>query len=146
MKDRLPSVAMFHVRKMQNMDYNTARQYLRNNNFYLLGEGCEAYVYTRSGFEYVIKVLHDPHPGNPIVEEKEIPSLKHFIPAYGFEAVDYHIVVQKKIKPSPYNWTSKKYNRFSAMLSKKFPRVSDTLDFNCGLENGTLKCFDWCES
>jgi hypothetical protein len=141
-----PSVVMFHVNKIYDLNLNQAKTYLRKNGFYQIGSGCESVVFSRDGFEYVIKLTYCPHRGNSVDNIRNIPSPKHFVPGWSFEGDSFFIVVQRKIKESPYHWGHKRYTNFLKMIKKKFPTVSDVCEFNCGLDNGTMKCFDWTDS
>jgi hypothetical protein len=146
-----PSVVMFHINKIYdlNLTLTQAKNYLVNNGFYQIGSGCESVVYSRKGFEFVIKLTYSPHSGNSVDNIRNIPSLKHFVPGWSFDGENFFIVVQKKVKENPHTWNSntyKRYKNFVKMLKKKFPTVDDVCAFNCGIENGVIKCFDWTDS
>lgn len=147
----IPTIVKYIVNRIyfsNSVDSYGYDEFLRKVlKFDRIGAGCEANVYSRNGFEYVIKIVYDPHAGNNSSSHGKSPNPKHFVEGYTFELPnDNYIVVQKKVITKKGLWRDKKYNKFRKFLGKKFPNISDVIGDNCGYLNGRLVCFDWVDN
>lgn len=145
---KLNSVTRFLVEKILKMSEDNAYEYLKNRGFDLIGKGSESYVYSRKGFEYVIKIQHN-YGG--YVKVKHVPCDKHFANQEYFHGKEFNVIIQEKCErftigdrwDHTYNHTLfNRWRRFSKFLQDKF-NVGDTHDFNMGTKNGRLVSIDW---
>jgi RIO-like serine/threonine protein kinase len=147
---KLNSVTMFLVNKLLQMtDIEKAYEYLESKGFNVIGRGCESTVYSRKGYEYVIKIQRSYN------EIKEVPCDKHFANLQYFKGNhEFNVMIQEKCEKFkvdlwPFETSErmetkiyKKYVKFVKFLHNKFD-VCDTHDFNMGLKNGKLVSIDW---
>lgn len=138
---------MFHVRKLMKLSFNDSKEYLIKNGFTNIGSGCESVVYSKKGFEYVIKLQHDAF--NCSGTKEEIPCSKHFADQLVFDHFTndmIKIVIQEKVDKvvgNISNWNrNKNFHKFVAFVEKKF-RIGDTHEGNIGIKNGKFLVFDW---
>lgn len=128
-------------------DIEKAYKYLKSKGFDKIGRGCESDVYSRKGYEYVIKIQRSYGGLKKVPCDKHFANLKFFKGEHGF-----NVMVQEKCEgfkideyPTgsvPETKVYKKWKKFSKFLQNKFD-VSDTQDFNMGLKNGRLVSIDW---
>lgn len=137
---------MFHVRKLMKLSFYNSKEYLIKNGFDKIGSGCESVVYSKKGFEYVIKLQHDAFTYSGTKEE--IPCSKHFADQLVFDSANdmIRIVIQEKVDKvvvNTPNWKSdKNFHKFVAFVEKKF-RIGDAHEGNIGIKNGRFIVFDW---
>ena len=140
------SILLFHIRKLRNLSFYNAEKYLIKNDFIKIGCGCESVVYSKRGFDYVIKLQFSPF-GNSGSKE-DIPHPKHFANQQVFEGHGYNLIIQEKVDKLPKGVHTckhpleKRYNKFVAFLENTF-RVGDTHSGNIGYKNGKFIIFDW---
>jgi hypothetical protein len=139
----LNSIILYHIRKIKDLDYRSARNYL-NKRFSVIGSGQESVVFSRKGFDYVIKLQHNPF--NNSGTKVDIPDSVHFIPTKVIECRSFNIIIQKKVDHTvcgKYYTYQKRFEKFRLFMEKKFS-VSDIHDENVGIVNGRMVVFDWC--
>lgn len=143
----IPTIIRYYVKRIESLSLDSAASTLIKLGFDLIGSGCESYVYSRKGFEWVIKLTHDPHSGNSVDTITRNPSDKHFAIGESFVTThgDFFIQVQRKLAPNKYNWDDKKFKKWVNMIEKKFPFISDLIKENAGMVNGRLVCIDWVD-
>jgi RIO-like serine/threonine protein kinase len=124
------------------MSCEDAKEYLESMGFSIIGKGRESVVYSKKGFEYVIKL-------QTWQKTKRVLCDKHFANQVTFNSDSFNVIVQEKCEkfelPYPYIETSKpykKWQKFKLFIEKKFD-VGDLYDFNMGLRNGKLVSIDW---
>ena len=144
---KLNSVTTFIVNKIIGMSYEDATEYLESMGFSIIGRGCESVVYSKKGFEYVIKLQTWQKP-------KSVPCDKHFANQVMFDGgangnYEFNVIVQEKcvsIKPAGFKEATsplyKRCEKFKKFLENKF-NVWDIHDFNMGIRNGRLVSIDW---
>jgi hypothetical protein len=144
----IPTIIRYYIKRIESLSLDNAMDTLLKLGFNLIGSGCESYVYSRKGFEWVIKLTYDPHCGNSINTIKKNPSDKHFAIGESFPTThgEFFIVVQRKLDPNKYNWDHKKFKKWVKMLGKKFPFITDIITDNAGMVNGRLVCIDWVDN
>lgn len=144
----IPTIIRYYVKRIESLNLNSAKNTLSKLGFDLIGHGCESYVYSRKGFEWVIKLTHNPHSGNSINTIKRNPSDKHFAIGESFDTTHgcFFIQVQKKLAPNKYEWNDKKFKKWVKMIEKKFPFIDDLIKENAGMVNGRLVCIDWVDN
>ena len=140
------SILLFHIRKLSKLSYYNAEKYLIKNDFIKIGSGCESVVYSKRGFDYVIKLQFSPFGNSG--SKSDIPHPKHFANQQVFEGDDYNLIIQEKVNKLPKNVHShnhpmqKKFSKFVAFLENTF-HVGDTHAGNIGYKNGKFVIFDW---
>lgn len=149
---KINSLILFHIRKLVNLSYYPAIEYMIANHFTQIGSGCESVVFTKKGFDYVIKLQHSPFFNTN--SSTEVPCTKHFAnqKAFAWEkggGSACKIIVQEKVDQVfgsiPYldrKPMIKKFSAFTKFLKDKF-EVRDTHDGNIGLIKGRFVVFDW---
>lgn len=144
----IPTIIRYYIKRIESLELYDARTTLVKLGFDQIGSGSESYVYSRKGFEWVIKLTHDPHRGNSPDTIKNNPSDKHFAIGESFPTThgDFFIQVQKKLAPNKYHWNHLKFKKWVKMMEKKFPFVSDLICENAGMTNGRLVCIDWVDN
>ena len=122
---------------------NKCQDYLVLKGFKRVGSGCESVVYSKKGFEYVIKIVYDPfeHSGS-----KEPLNAFHFANSKSFKTRTIHIVIQEKVMPLD-DWNNKpfpnaKIKAFRKFMVKKYG-VGDLHSGNIGIIKGRLVVFDY---
>jgi hypothetical protein len=144
----IPTIIRYYVKRIESLSLRNAKVALIKLGFDQIGYGCESYVFSRKGFEWVIKLTYDPHNGNSINTIKKNPSDKHFAIGESFDTThgDFFIVVQKKLAPNKYEWNDEKFKKWVKMIERKFPTISDLIKENAGMINGRLVCIDWVDN
>lgn len=145
---KLNSVTRFLVNKLIKMDNKEdAYEYLESMGFDRIGMGSESTVYSRKGYDYVIKIQR--YGGI-----KRVPCNTHFANQESFEGKNFNVIVQEKcekfvVDKWPHNSndnietvTYKRWKKFSKFLSDNF-KVYDNHDFNMGIKKGRLVSIDW---
>jgi hypothetical protein len=138
---KLNSLVMYHVKKILGMSKDDAKNYLTDNGFSRIGHGEESIVYSRKGFEYVIKIQYEAFH-NSGTNADEVPSDKHFVPTMVFRGDKFNIIVQKKCDDRRVDYFDKRYQKFQRFVRDKFS-VSDIHEKNVGLIKGRMYVFDW---
>ena len=140
---KLNSLILFHVRNIKNLSYTDARNYLLNKGFKQIGSGCESVVYSRKGFDYVIKLQSDAFSDSAM--HSDIPDSVHFVPTKVIEAKEFNIIIQEKVEHTVgtyYRKYSKRYSKFRKFMEEKF-KCTDIHDENIGILKGRMVVFDW---
>jgi RIO-like serine/threonine protein kinase len=140
---KLNSLVIYHVNKLSTLEFEDARDYLISVGFNQIGSGCESVVYSRKGFDYVIKLHYSPFTFSGM--KRDIPSEKHFVPTVVFRRNDFNIVIQKKVEHTvcaKYEKFAKRYKEFVKRMEKTY-QVSDIHDENVGVIKGRFWIFDW---
>jgi hypothetical protein len=134
------------VRKLQELSLHNAQQYLIKNNFTKIGSGCESVVFSKKGFDYVIKLQYDAFTYSGT--KKEIPCEKHFTKqlVFNHSTDTISIIIQEKVDQvvvNTRNWRSnKRFHKFVEFVERRF-YVGDTHEGNIGIKNGKFLVFDW---
>jgi hypothetical protein len=148
---KLNSVLTYLVGKLTMLDTTyQAERYLLNNGFSLIGRGCECGVFSRKGFEYVIKVMFDSHYNTDGKHLLKIPSEKHFVDTLLVDHGNFPIVIQRKVVScegiirykTPEWYRMEKFRKF---VEKKWTNINDLGDYNIGIDRGQFKVFDWSD-
>jgi len=144
----IPTIIRYYVKRIESLSLHNAKATLIKLGFNQIGHGCESYVYSRKGFEWVSLITHNPHSGNSINTIKKNPSDKHFAIGESFPTThgDFFIQVQKKLAPNKYEWDDKKFKKWVKMMGRKFPSITDIIKENAGMVNGRLVCIDWVDN
>ena len=145
---KINSLIQFHINKLLALSsLCKAQEYLMNNGFIRIGCGCESVVYSKVGFEYVIKIQFSAftHSGS----KKDIPSSKHFTNQVVYKGEVFNVIVQEKIekvygdmKGTRDKPIHKRFKKFVEFVEKNFG-VSDIHVDNVGLNKGRFVVFDW---
>lgn len=144
---KLNSVTRFLVEKLLKMtDTDDVYKFLESRGFDIIGKGSESTVYSRKGYEYVIKIQRN----YCYVKVKYVPCDKHFANQEYFHGKGFNVIVQEKCeKFSAGEWPFdnsnilyKRWMKFAKFLNDKF-NVYDTHAFNMGIKNGRLVSIDW---
>ena len=140
---KINSLIRYHVEKLKNLSLYGAKEYLARNQFHCIGSGCEAVVYSRKGFDYVIKLHYSPFSNSGV--DKGIPSDKHFANQIAYKVSYGNIIIQEKcdsvvrINIKKHGINFKKFRRW---VEEKY-KVSDIHTDNVGIRNGKFVVFDW---
>ena len=140
---KLNSLIRYHVNKLIKLDYHKANQYLVNKGFINIGSGCESIVYSRKGFDYVIKLQFSPFTQTGM--DRDIPSDNHFAATEVFKGNNMNIIIQEKVEHtvcSQYDKYITRFRKFRSFVEKNFG-VSDIHDENVGIIRGKMIVFDW---
>jgi len=140
---KLNSLILFHVRNIKNLHYTDARNYLLNKGFNQIGSGCESVVYSRKGFDYVIKLQSNAFSESGM--HSDIPDSVHFIPTKVIKTSRFNIIIQQKVEHTVgtyYKKYQRRYQKFRNFMEKKF-NCSDIHDHNIGIVRGRMVVFDW---
>jgi hypothetical protein len=149
---KIPTIIRYYIKRIESLSLNEAKTTLIELGFHKIGSGCESVVYSRKGFEWVIKLTYSPHAANSIDTIRKNPSDKHFAFGESFPTThdEFFIVIQKKVTPLKFEWTdkkaSKRFDKWIKMIEKKFPNISDLIKDNVGTVNGRMVCLDWCDN
>lgn len=138
---KLNSVTTFLVNKIITMDIKESYDYLKSIGYEVIGCGAESTVFSRKGYEYVIKIQRSR-------SIKHVLSDIHFANQKTFEGENFNVIVQEKCEKFVAEWNIpdtpeyKRWDKFQKFLYNKF-NVIDRHDFNMGLKNGRLVSIDW---
>jgi hypothetical protein len=126
-----------------------AEAYLQRRGFNVIGRGCESIAFSRSGFEYVIKVMFDSHYKTNGRHVRDIPSDKHFTDTLLIDSGHFPIVIQKKVvccSRMRYNTPAfRRLKKFIKFIENKWPNINDLSKNNIGMDRGQFKIFDWSD-
>lgn len=141
---KLNSAMLYIIDGLKQCDnWASAKKYLVSKKFICIGAGCESIVFSRPGFEYVIKIQYSPFRSSGTFSE--IPSVKHFLEFYLERGEDFNIIIQPKIQKldfDNYGESLRKFRKFSSWVENKF-KVSDVHGGNVGSYRGKMMVFDW---
>lgn len=138
---QLNSLVMYHVKKLIELDHDEAKNYLCDNGFTRIGSGMESVVYSRKGFEYVIKIQYDPFNNSGM--HHNVPNEKHFVPTLVFKGKGkVNIIVQTKCDKGRVDYFDQNYQKFHRFVRDKF-KISDIHEGNVGTIKGRMYVFDW---
>lgn len=138
---KINSLIRYHIEKLRNLYLDEAKEYLSNNGFKMIGSGCESVVYSKKGFEYVIKLNYCPFSNTGI--HVDIPSDKHFAKYLTFTTSFGHLIIQEKCEVLKYrdrNITN--FKKFRKWVEAKYS-VSDIHFENVGVINGRFLVIDY---
>lgn len=149
---KLNSVVTYLIGQLSLIkDVYDAETYLTKKGFTTIGRGCESIAFSRSGFEYVIKIMFDSHYKTDGRHVRDIPSDKHFTDTLLIDSGHFPIVIQKKviccsavIKYRSPEW--RRLEKFIVFIEKKWGHINDLSDSNIGMDRGQFKIFDWSDS
>lgn len=137
------SAMLYVIDRIQNLTFRNAMNWMVEHNFTRCGSGCESVVYTRDGFDYVIKIQYSAFTLSGVKVDN--PSPKHFMETEVVYCEDFNIIIQKKVTPLDdlmhIPWTA--FEKFKDFILRKFPNVTDVHCGNCGLLNGRMVVIDW---
>ena len=149
---KLNSLILYHVKNLlkisndsnsPNTIRNISKNYLLSKGFDKIGSGCESVVYSKEGFDYVIKIVYDPftYSGN----KKPLDSI-HFARTRSFTTNSIIITIQEKVdKVVGFGCVAnlrKRYDKFYKFMEKKYD-ISDVHEENVGLIKGRMVVFDY---
>jgi hypothetical protein len=140
---KLNSLIRYHINKLIKLDYYKAIDYLQNKGFNMIGSGCESVVFSRKGFDYVIKLQHSPFSQSGT--DRDIPDDNHFASTKVFKGNGMNIIIQEKVEHTVNKHYSKyitRFRKFRSFVEKNFG-VSDIHDENVGIIRGRMIVFDW---
>lgn len=150
---KLPSLVMYHVRKIVSMSTYEARDYLKKAGFKQIGCGCESVVFSREGFDYVIKIQFSPFYNSPTNKDNHdesktiVPNEHAFVKTWVFQGIN-PIIVQEKVEHT----IEDKWNDYAGKFRKYVKKaralynIQDLHEGNVGVIRGRLVIFDWCLS
>jgi len=150
MLPKLNCVFKWILKNLSNAaDMGEAQSFLKRAHFVKIGSGCEANVFSRKGFDYVIKIVHRPHYQNSISLIQDTPPLSHFVESFLVDTIGgFRVILQKKIDIEPKKgrdgWAM--LTRFEACLrknSKCVPFLSDVIYDNMGFDKNKPVLLDW---
>lgn len=145
---KLNSVLKYLISKLSMMEScDEAGKFLTKNHFVRIGSGCESIVYSRDGFDYVIKLVFDSHFDSGGDHIQSMPSEKHFAESFLVKGFYIPIIIQKKLTPLE---DMKKYplrmGHFRRFISKNWPNISDIASYNIGMDqHGKMYVYDWSD-
>lgn len=147
---KLNTLVMYHVRKLMALNsYRKAYDYLTNAGFDEIGSGCESKVYSRKGFEYVIKIKIQFNPFEcSAIHDEDVPNEKHFASMAIFKSQAFNVIVQQKCETTVDKMWRKfdirKFNKYSEKMEQKY-KVQDVHAGNVGIIKGRFIIIDWCK-
>lgn len=146
----LNSATQYYVSKLAvTHTAQEARDKLTNWGFVLIGSGSESDVYSRTGFDYVIKVMRKSHYGLGAEVIRNLPCEKHFAKSFVYDTNGLHkIIIQEKLERVSLPIANAKINNlddFFTMIGRKFPKVEDIAYYNVGKRrDGRYQVIDCC--
>lgn len=124
-----------------------AANLLEKLHFEYLGEGTESRVYFRKGFDFVIKIMNQPHGQTPLsqIQCASETGKSFFVESFAVRFANFTAIVQKRIEPIIFDGLKmdKKLQTFISKVKRAFPTESDVHLNNVGLDRGSIKAFDW---
>ena len=141
---KLPKIFSWILTRL-NSCYNTceAQKLLEKLSFEVIGSGMESYVYSRKGFEYVIKIQYDSHYNNPLSQVQVTKNNPLFAESFAVLLNGFPVDIKKKLQPLTGKDINKKVRSFIRKFKKQFPCDNDISIDNVGMSNGSIKAYDW---